>query len=78
MENSSITKLNLILDQIENKLTENKTLMVEKLNLEVEKAYAYNALGVCKSKLNNGRGDDFREGINRTKVFFEKIKKINY
>ena len=78
MENTSLQKLNEILDIIEAEASESRVLMVDKLSYEVEKAYTYNALGICKSKLSNGKVDDFRDGINRTKVFFEKIKKINY
>lgn len=78
MENSNIQKLNDTLDKIETKISETKVMMIDKLNHEIEKLYTYNALGICKSKLSNNRGDEFKEGISRTKIYFEKTKKINY
>lgn len=76
--NPNIQKLNRILDLIEQKAAQEKKMMMDKLKLEIEKTYTYNALGICKSKLNNREGTEFKEGILRTKTYFDKMKKVNF
>lgn len=77
-QNPVIQKLNEILDKIEERGKETKTMVMDKLQHEIEKTYSFNALGICKSKLSNREWLEFKDGISRTKTYFEKMKKINF
>lgn len=78
MSNPNLQKLNELLDGIEALQSEEEVMMKEKLRLEVEKMYAFNALGVCKCKLNNREDAEYKEGLSRTKSFFDKLKEVNF
>lgn len=62
-----------LLSQIEDGIDNSPVTLKDAALYETEKAYTYNALGICLNKLNNKICVEGKEGIMRTKAMFEKI-----
>lgn len=73
-----VQKLFKILEQIEEGSKESPVTIIEKLNLEVEKNFAYNALGLAKARLSNSNTKEYKDGLEKTKKYMEKLKHINF
>lgn len=65
------------LDKIEQNLEQNSKNNFQNLFLEAEKMYVYNAFGICLGKLTNFDDKKYKEGILRSKAYFEKIKQMS-
>lgn len=70
--------LHELLDEIERCSKETRGTVKDRLKLEAEKMYAYHALSICFHKLSNGDIDSNREGLLRTRSYFDKIEKIDF
>lgn len=68
----------LLLSKIEAELDQQKVYVKDKLMHEVEKMYVFNALGICLGKLENSDNKKYKDGILRTKAYFQKIKNLQF
>lgn len=74
----NIDELMVILDEIKNLESRNGNTMKDKLRIEAENMYAYHALQLCLNTLNNKDTTENKEGIKRTKSYFERIEKVEF
>lgn len=66
-----------LLNKIEEQIKESKKTTKERLKLEAEKMYTFYALKICLDKLTNTDTVENKEGIKRTKIYLEKIEKLD-
>lgn len=75
---ASTKDLHELLDKIERCSKETRVTIKDRLKLETEKMYAYHALDICLHKLSNENTSSGKEGLQRTKVYFDKIEKLDF
>lgn len=72
------SNLHDLLDKIEKYSKETRVTTKDKLRLETEKMYSYHALSVCLRKLSNEDTNSSKEGLLRTKLYFDKIERLEF
>lgn len=76
MSELNLEKLSTLLDKIEKEISVDKTTRKDILQQEASKMYAFNALGICLSKLGECDDHAYKEGLLRTKKYFEKVNQM--
>lgn len=67
-----------LLERIQSEVAKPQIYVKDTLAHETEKMYVFNALGICLEKLKGSDGKKYKDGISRTKIFFQKVKNIEF
>lgn len=70
--------LHELLNKIEKYSGETRIAIKDRLRLETEKVYAYHALAMCHHRLSNESTDSSKEGLQRTRMYFDRIERLNF